>query len=428
MKASRGIRFITLGIALALSIPTMTRVGINNAVAFQTRARWQIETPTSITECHRWSDESEIIKNVSVALQVWPSDQRLWLNTGRLLWLDGQCKQASVAWERAANLAPADVMARLFRSLSLYASHLADTWDSQLNTQEGAHYGLAVGMYFEKNRNVDQAIEWYERSTVVLPLRQTTDRLVELYTVLNKSDAAVSVLSRFAAVTPNNKLDYWWATGRIAEIRENWSVALESYKHGLVLESDSAARFVLNNQAGYVSQRIGRYAEAKEFFLAAQVVNRTSVYSYINLGLLAVEQGQFEDALQVCQQGEAINSQSELPDLCQGLAWWGQGKKEQALRAWQIAENKNPQNTRVKYQLALAQHDAGQFTEALSNLQQAIALQPGDSVYWQQTLGRWYVETGQCSEAQKVFQEILRRQPGDVQTEQAMENAKRTCP
>lgn len=408
MKPMRWIWSTAVAIGIALLVSTIVRVGANNLVALQVKAKWRFDIAVSITECRSWANTSESFAQMQFLLQVWPNDERLWLNVGRLLWLNGRCEEASAAWQQASALSSDDIIARLLDSLSLYATGKSSLWDSQLSPTEASQFSFAVGQFFDGGGDYQQAAAWYERTLILQPNRRAVERLAELYVLSDSSDAAIAALGRFAAALPEDSADHWWAQGQAAKYSGDWPRAAEAYQQAAKL---SPQPYVYWMQSGEAYEHFDLVRAESVFQLALQAQPKV-IWPYLSLGHVRLNQHDMLGSLEWYLKAEALSPQDVNTKYYLGYLYYTQNDFARAQEYFQaalvLADQAHAPSLYYMAQIAYKEQDVHGAERYLARAVEVSTNMPLD---WAVQLGDWFLKDGNIQKAQEYYRLALSWDP-----------------
>lgn len=161
--------------------------------------------------------------------------ERFFLYSGYGHLLQGQCEQASTAWENSLEI-NANNETTQFRLGLLYlqleefekAYNLFQKLD--LTTRQKLPNVLPV-----RNLKPENLLEVLEIAFWIHPSRTTVRRLDEKLTEANRGNEKWFYYDKLVELAPTDTFDYWWARGEMAYKQNNWQVAAKAYYSGLLV-------------------------------------------------------------------------------------------------------------------------------------------------------------------------------------------------
>ncbi|MCZ7574945.1 MAG: hypothetical protein M5U01_40860 [Ardenticatenaceae bacterium] len=369
---------------------------LNNLASLALLAEWeQVTEQWSPPRCQEQVIDlkSAALTKKALASNLW--NQRAWLNSGRVAWLEGRCYQAVEAWQHALHLAPGDAVATLNLTLAIHTTDYLDDKPPSLGDRGVASYCYYRGLQAEQAGIVDAAIEWYKLSLKIAPARPTVEALVEYYLGHQQTIEAINAWGQLAHATPEIEADHWWALAQAAQLAKDWNAALAAYQRGAQV-SESPFDF------------------------------------YMEMGHLQRKRGQYEAALIWYQQARVADPNRWGPEHFQGVVYYHLEDFDRAKVFLLKANVQNPSNPFVWYYLGLSEYKAGHLPEAVHQLRQAVLLCQREITcrnqvwQWGRLLGDWYTQGGRCEDAVRAYQQVLSWRP-DEPTVMERLNAARNC-
>jgi len=378
------------------------------------------DIPSSFSQCERLTDSPPGATHFERALQWDGENGEALIGLGLSEWLAGQCDLAWAKWRRAPQLDPRN------RRFWFYAGHgyfAVDEKDAAIDAfrRAGAgHYLYKQGRRAELEANPQEALKWFEVAAQVAPDVLTLDRLAYLYKSFNQREKAVAALQRFAAQSPEGSDQYWWAVGQAAILNEDLEAAIFAFRQGTTTESNQIDFYML---IGDTLEKKGALGEALDAYRQSTRLHPENIYAYIALGQVAVKLGRRGEARQAYERAGVIDPNSELPDLHLGILALEEQRYD--LAEWHLfrARSKNPRNRLVLYHIALCFYHQGDARSAIDYLKQAVEPSPL-TPYWWVTLGEWYTEVGNSTEAMNAYREALSLMPGNTLVMQRIQELK----
>jgi tetratricopeptide (TPR) repeat protein len=138
---------------------------------------------------------------------------------------------------------------------------------------------------------------------------------------------------------------------------------------------------------GVEALRAGKLDEAEQIFLTALRQGNRHPLVYHNLGVIAQQRGQHQEAVRRFHQALSVEPDFGPSHLLLGSSLLALGKNGEALRELERAAKLLPDEPEAMLLLAKAEEAAGNWIAAVDQLQKLVALAPGDLEYCYQ-LGR----------------------------------------
>jgi tetratricopeptide (TPR) repeat protein len=226
--------------------------------------------------------------------------------------------------------------------------------------------------------------------------RQTVEALGMAYYFSNRTQDALPLLEK--AVTWNREdtyLAYALAMARVYS--RDWKGAARSFAGLFGVPPDSAEALALTADFLFREKLL---AEAEKLVLEAQKKRPDLPDLHYRLGLIALTNGAYPDAVRHLERELARNPSHPMAWHYLGYAYQRQGKPEQAIRSLQRSIWLNLRFPDSYVQIADAYSQQGKYVEAEQALQRAIELAP-QSYEAHFSLARLYHRTNRPELAQK---------------------------
>lgn len=165
---------------------------------------------------------------------------------------------------------------------------------------------------------------------------------------------------------------------------------------------------------GRVLEIIGRYEEARTYYLRAIELGFERAEVYVGLGTVAGKLGDHEAGLRILLNAYHIDPHVKGGAYHLGVALVRLGRKIEAVEYFREAVTLDPGNFRVVFNLGRALWDTGRVDEAVERLSEVVRLQPDFEVA-HGLLGMAREAQGRRIEAAAAFRAALALNPSDVQ-------------
>lgn len=400
---------ILLGLVL-LRLPHLIASGLNNLASLNLLREWQVVArEIELPQCQQRLPISKAEPYIRLALELAPTYQRAWLNSGRVAWLEGRCNEAGSAWENALRLSCGDRVAGLLRFFSLYAVGHAEPWLAMLRSDQVCSYAFYTGLRAEREGRQGAALAWYEMAFAQVPERRVADRLAPLYVRDGKLDDGIATWERVADALPETDADHWWALGQAAELAQEWEQAAVAYETGVTL-SDKPYDFWMRAGTAYGWLN---WAQAERAFYAALDARPDQIWPYLGLGHARLNQKDYEGALAWYRRAEEMAPQNLSSKYYLSFLYYTQQDYPQARRYFEAVLQIDAKHAWSMYYLAQSMYRMQDQAEAIQTLDQAIRLNPAKPWDWAMQLGDWQLEAGDKKAALESYQLALEWHPGD---------------
>jgi len=153
---------------------------------------------------------------------------------------------------------------------------------------------IEIAMQLQKNKQLDQAREVYQRIFDVRP--DQPDALHHagvLAHQLGKSDEAIALIERSLAIAPD-RADCYNNLGIILQQRDRFEEAIAAYQRAIALDASHANAY---SNLGVLLRATGKPAEAEEAYRTAIRFKPDHVDAYTNLGILLKSLGRMPEAV-----------------------------------------------------------------------------------------------------------------------------------
>jgi tetratricopeptide (TPR) repeat protein len=335
-----------------------------------------------------------------------------WLNLGRAQWLSDERGAATESWKTSVGLHPEDGIAQLEYANGLYALGRIDEAVAHYAQIRGIdEYFFAMGQHAQQQGVIAAAIEWYELNSRVAPTLISARSLVPLYVKMGQYERAQIIWQRLVNVTPSRSAEHWWAMGELASIEGNWDDAARIFTTGAGLSPEPYDYLM---RAGEAWCRAGNFLAAEEAYRLALRERSDLVSPYLSLGQLALQRGQYDEALDWYSTADRIQPSGGAAKYGQGLVYWQMGDRGSACDYFEEAVAENRMHADAQYYVAQCLYHQGLYRSALVALQDAIntASSHGDRpVTWAVMLADWACELGDLGLARSFYLQALQWDP-----------------
>jgi predicted O-linked N-acetylglucosamine transferase (SPINDLY family) len=175
-------------------------------------------------------------------------------------------------------------------------------------------------------------------------------------------------------------------------------------------------------ESGMSHHQAGRLAQARAIYLEILALDPGLPEPLDLLGVIAIQTGQFDQAIEWIRQAIAINPRVAGYHSHLGNALRGKGQYDEAIAAWRVAIGLKGDFAEAYANLGNALRETGQIKEAVDACRQAVRLNPG-SFEALTNLGAALQETGQSDEAITAYRQALRINPDVAEIHSNLGNA-----
>ncbi|MBM3802872.1 MAG: tetratricopeptide repeat protein [Acidimicrobiia bacterium] len=257
-----------------------------------------------------------------------------------------------------------------------------------------AHYRRAIALWEKRPRS---------------RLQHVQDGRIRLARVLANQDdlaGARSLLERIVAESPRS----WQAQSELGALLlklKDYAPAAAALQRAAELEPDHRETRL---QLGTALLRLGRQEEAAQHLkIADQIQNTKDAHTFRQLGLAALNRGDFSEAEAEFQKALRLIPNSSEPQTDLALAYYARGDVGRSADHFRMALKQNPSNVKALNGLGAVLDSSGKGEEARRCFEQAVRLEPEnwDAVY---NLARTLLRMNQLGEAAAHFEKLLSRQ------------------
>jgi tetratricopeptide (TPR) repeat protein len=250
--------------------------------------------------------------------------------------------------------------------------------------------------------------------------------VAERYTYTASIGIVLATVAILAAVVSKLRWSSWsavvvlavWALLSIIPLRgriEAWSSESELYYTSLMASPNSA---VLNLNLGVVNDRVGNVMYAADYYRTAIALQPSYLQAHINLANLYMNGGRLEDAESEYKQVLAYDSGNYAAQLKLGQLLAMKGDYDDALSIIMLVVKQHPDSFEAETDLGNLLY-LKKDPAAREHFERALQLKP-DSTDAAFNLAILEEESGNLDAARKLYQQVLRYHPGDVDASQAL--------
>jgi tetratricopeptide (TPR) repeat protein len=242
---------------------------------------------------------------------------------------------------------------------------------------------LASGVVAQTRGNYEQALADLSRATDLEPDNADSwRRLAYVYQRTNRTGDAVAAYRKAIDLQPNDYRHYENLAGLYFQ-RNDYAQAEEMDRRVVSIAPGLAAGHM---NLALALLRQNKFAEAEQSMLTALRLRRTAP-GLMNLGALYYAQERYEDALRLFREGLAAGPPTPVRYRNAGDALRHLGRNREAQDAYRkgvdLAESevsRNPREAAPRALLALMLAHAGESRRALSEVAQALAMEPENAI------------------------------------------------
>jgi len=401
---------------LLAGVPSLLAAGANNLASVVLMSEWQVVSQeVDFPRCRERLETSAAERYLSLALGWDPTHQRALLNRGRVAWLEGDCAEAEVNWERALLIAPQDQVAALWLFLTSGAD--AHTLPGCLAPDDLALYFYQAGRRAEANDAEDAALAWGELSLELSPDQHAADWLARLHQREGRKEEAIAVWQRVAAALPPEEPNHWWALGQAAELGQEWEQAVWAYGQGTVVAQEPYDFWM---RQGGALEHLARQEEAEGAYRQALVARPDLADAYVSLGNLRAFQDDYEGAVEWFMKAREVDP-GVNPFLSLGVIYYVHGNDTQAKVWLEAALRIAPEDVDSNLYLALTLDRMGEKAQAVTFLERSLAQAPRHRWRLVVELGDWKLALGDREGALAAYQRALEMMPEEGMIKQRIQ-------
>ena len=358
-------------------------------------------------------DEQQFEKafhELEISRQPLPADPSFLIQTATGYVALGRRADARKALEEAMNLRLSDAqsigVASLLLSIHENASAIKILQASNKNRgatpASWAQFDLALG-YLLAGSYVEAGDEALVYAKSVYPTGAESAESAQAWSLIGIADAhlnrgaeSVEALRRAAAFAPHEEEHWLNLTRELMEL-SRFPEAITGTQNGLAVNPKS---YALRLRLGAAYLAAGRYAESESVFRDLVAAGDPLPSGYVGLAQVLLRTGRAEEAAAELADAEKRLGPTFLLSYFRGLALAREAKPAEALAAFQQAVQLEPKNPEAHVNLGKTQLSLGQVNEAISELREALRLQPGN-IQAKRLLSQAYRRAGDAQNAAK---------------------------
>jgi len=175
----------------------------------------------------------------------------------------------------------------------------------------------------------------------------------------------------------SNKLPYYYL-GIISDTRGKPEDAVRYYKEAIILDPDFSEAY---NALGVVYVKQEKWQEALKCFKKAldNKLYTTPHIPYLNMGDMYMTQKNYAKAVEAYRESKRL-ANLEITCFKLGTALYEAGRTKEAIREFQEGVDMAPQNTYLRYSLAIALLKDNNKAAAIAEFKKVVELAPGSEI------------------------------------------------
>ncbi len=316
---------------------------------------------------------SDAVNSFKSALKLDPRDTTARKNLGMTYLVSGMHSQAVIELSNALSLQPKDT--QIMQNLAM-ANVYSGNYNNALKlvkrilsiTPKSADAYNTLGMVYSRSGRIDEAIHAYRQSIAIQPANiMAHNNLGLVFRKLGREDEAIAEYLETVRIKPDNAAAHN-NLGVLFFRKKDFDSALDHLRTGTELDPDNQA--TKNNLLKLYQYLLERYRK----ILAAEPDNAAI---HARLGDIERKLGRLDDALNHFKQANRINP--DLPGLAQkfGQTLLDRGMEAEAEKVFRTATI-GSDTAQVRIALGKIHYQRGEYSEAISQFKEAIALDPED--------------------------------------------------
>ncbi|HSS19034.1 MAG TPA: tetratricopeptide repeat protein [Pyrinomonadaceae bacterium] len=257
----------------------------------------------------------------------------------------------------------------------------------------------------------------------VLKLYQS---VAERYTYAASIGIVLAIVAILAAVVSKLRLPAWgaavvlaiWMAVSFMPLRERihaWSSESELYYTSIIASPKSA---VLHLNLGVLSEETGNVRSASNYYQAAINLRPSYLQAHINLANLQMKSGRLDEAATEYKQVLVYDPGNLGAQLKLGQLLAMKGDYDSALSLLTKLVKEHPESAEAETDLGIALY-LKKDSAARDHLEKALQMRP-DSVDAAYNLALIEEEAGHLDAARKLYQQVLRYHPSDIDAAEAL--------
>ena len=372
----------------------------------------QLSKLTAYYEAGRLRDAEKLASSIT---QIFPGHQFAWKILSLIFQHTDRPSDSLVASQKAVQLAPQDIEAKLHLGTVLNILGRVDEakacFDQAITLNP--EFALAhrnLGATLKHLGRLDEAEVSYKQAIALRPdYINALDCLGVLMQELGRHEEAEASYRQTIVFAPDNAVCHANLGGTL-QAQGKLEEAEASYKQAIALRPGYIE--VINN-LGAVAQAMGKVEEAEAHFRQTIALKPDDAVVYANLGITLQTQGRLEEAEAIYRQALALKpayakAHSELGQMLTEL-----GRLEEAESSLRQAIALKPDFGEAHLSLGKMLLGMSRLREAEASLSRAVVLKP-DSAFAQILLGTIFQELGKLEEAEASFRKAIALNPDSL--------------
>jgi len=241
---------------------------------------------------------------------------RALVGLGMSEWLSGKCKSASTKWRRAVESDPESERLWFYAGYGYLALGDSEHAVEAFRRAGAWRYLHNQGWRDQQRGDLESALARYELAATVNPNSRTISSVTQLYDHYGRKADAIAAWRRLAAQTTVESSEHWLAVGEAASLEGNWDKAIAAYRRGAELAPDPYSFY---ERIGHALDRKGDWNGALEAYQQAVRLRPDSIYAYVYAGRMMQKLDRNDEARSWYLQAEATNPESDLPKQQLGM-------------------------------------------------------------------------------------------------------------
>jgi len=278
-----------------------------------------------------------------------------------------------------------------------------------------AYYRL--GLLYVKRRKIDQAIEYFKKSTRLAPSNIRIGlKLAELYETLGRYAEAQTEYKRLLAVGKKDRRlkrvekRLAISTGRELAKKGELNAALLVF-NGLLSEFGDDPEVLFNIASTYVL--LNRVQEAKQTFQRLLKYQPKNLLAHFNLANIYEREGNLDKAIEHLETIDRLNAKNRITrvarerlGILRGRRFMAQRRFRAAVEAFRQVVEANPKNQEAWFNLGAAYLQMGDHEQGEAAFKEVLALDP-DNFSARLNLANFYLAVGRVNEAIEQLRYVI---------------------
>ena len=265
-----------------------------------------------------------------------------------------------------------------------------------------------IGNTYSSLGNKGDATKWYEKSLEINNnYAPALNNLANIKRQSGKNQEALDLFMRAIKADPQIVEAYIGAAASLlslGELDQAESFATQAIEINASIPG-------INEILGIASQNQQNYQQAVECYQKELTINPQSSTSLLNLGVLLLQQGKVEAAIEPLARAAAINP-SEQCQLLLAQAYQSTGKLKEAIAEYRKIVITQSKNKMIPFNLGTCLLKSGSTIEAIEAFKIAIQLDESFVAAWG-NLGNAFRKEGKLQEALQAAQKVLKLEPNN---------------